>query len=70
MKATIPSSTTSPIQLCMSGPQRSRAGTRVIFAPNATAGSIGLGFAIPSNDVRYLVDALQTLGGLRAGTLK
>ena len=28
-----------------------------IFSPEATSGSIGLGFAIPSNDVKYVADA-------------
>ena len=40
-----------------------------IIAPNGTSGSIGLGFAIPSNDVKYVVDALRSPGGMRIGTL-
>jgi serine protease Do len=40
-----------------------------ILSPNATSGSIGLGFAIPSNDVKYVVDALRSPGGMRPGTL-
>jgi serine protease Do len=40
-----------------------------IFSPEATSGSIGLGFAIPSNDVKYAADALRSPAGLRVGTL-
>jgi serine protease Do len=40
-----------------------------IFSPEATSGSIGLGFAIPSNDVRLAVEALRSPGGMRTGTL-
>jgi serine protease Do len=40
-----------------------------LFSPEATSGSIGLGFAIPSNDVKYAVDALLRPGGMRTGTL-
>jgi serine protease Do len=40
-----------------------------IFAPAATSGSIGLGFAIPSNDVRFAAEALRNPGGMRPGTL-
>jgi serine protease Do len=40
-----------------------------IFSPEATSGSIGLGFAIPSNDVKYVADALRSPGGVRLGTL-
>jgi serine protease Do len=39
-----------------------------IFAP-MTSGSIGLGFAIPSNDIKFVADALSSGGGMRAGTL-
>jgi serine protease Do len=39
-----------------------------IFAP-MTSGSIGLGFAIPSNDIKFVADALRNGGGMRAGTL-
>ena len=40
-----------------------------IFSPEATSGSIGLGFAIPSNDVKFVADALRKPGGMRAGSL-
>ncbi len=40
-----------------------------IFSPEATSGSIGLGFAIPSNDVKYVADALRSPEGMRVGTL-
>jgi serine protease Do len=40
-----------------------------IFSPEATSGSIGLGFAIPSNDVKYVADAMRGPAGLRVGTL-
>jgi serine protease Do len=40
-----------------------------IFSPEATSGSIGLGFAIPSNDIKYVADALRSAAGLRIGTL-
>lgn len=40
-----------------------------IFSPEATSGSIGLGFAIPSNDVKYAADALRSPGGMRLGML-
>jgi serine protease Do len=40
-----------------------------IFAPAATSGSIGLGFAIPSNDVRFAVDSLRNPDGGPPGTL-
>ncbi len=40
-----------------------------LFSPEATSGSIGLGFAIPSNDVKYIADALLRPGGMRTGTL-
>jgi serine protease Do len=39
-----------------------------IFAP-MTSGSIGLGFAIPSNDIKFVADTLRNGGGMRAGTL-
>jgi serine protease Do len=39
-----------------------------IFAPR-TSGSIGLGFAIPSNEVKFVADALRNGGSMRAGTL-
>jgi serine protease Do len=40
-----------------------------IFSPEATSGSIGLGFAIPSNDIKFVVDGLRQPGGMRPGTL-
>jgi serine protease Do len=40
-----------------------------IFSPEANSGSIGLGFAIPSNDVKYVADALRSPAGMRLGTL-
>ncbi len=39
-----------------------------IFAPSSS-GSIGLGFAIPSNDIKFVVDALRDGGRMRTGTL-
>jgi serine protease Do len=39
-----------------------------IFAP-MTSGSIGLGFAIPSNDLKLVADALGGGGGMQTGTL-
>jgi serine protease Do len=39
-----------------------------IFAP-ISSGSIGLGFAIPSNDIKVVADALRNGGALRTGTL-
>jgi serine protease Do len=39
-----------------------------IFTSAATSGSIGLGFAIPSNDIKLVADSLRN-GGMRAGTL-
>ena len=40
-----------------------------IFSPEANSGSIGLGFAIPSNDVKYVADALRSPAGMQVGTL-
>jgi serine protease Do len=40
-----------------------------IFSPEAASGSIGLNFALPSNDVRFVADALRKPGGMRSGTL-
>jgi serine protease Do len=40
-----------------------------IFSPEANSGSTGLGFAIPSNDVRYVTQALLSPAGMRPGTL-
>jgi serine protease Do len=39
-----------------------------IFAP-MTSGSIGLGFAIPSNDIKFAAEALRNGGSMRVGTL-
>jgi serine protease Do len=39
-----------------------------IFAP-MTSGSIGLGFAIPSNDIKFVADALRNGSSMRVGTL-
>jgi serine protease Do len=39
-----------------------------IFAPPAS-GSIGLGFAIPSNDIKFVADAMRNPDGMRVGTL-
>jgi serine protease Do len=39
----------------------------LIFAPGDYGGSIGLGFAIPSNDVRFVVDRLRAFGAVRPG---
>ena len=41
-----------------------------IFSPEATSGSIGLGFAIPSNDVKYVADALRSPDGMRVGNAR
>jgi serine protease Do len=40
-----------------------------IVSPDATSGSIGLGFAVPSNDVQFVANALRQPGGLRPGSL-
>ena len=40
-----------------------------IFSPDARSGSMGLGFAIPSNDVKFAAHALQEPGGMQLGTL-
>lgn len=39
-----------------------------IFAPSAS-GSIGIGFAIPSNDIKFVADAMRSPGGMHVGTL-
>ena len=39
----------------------------VLFAPGE--GSAGVGFAIPSNDLRFVLDRLMTYGNVRAGML-
>jgi serine protease Do len=40
-----------------------------IYTLNDTSGSIGLGFAMPSNDVRWVADRLLQYGEVRAGWL-
>lgn len=40
-----------------------------IFSPEANSGSIGLGFAIPSNNVKFIADGLRDLRDARPGTL-
>ena len=40
-----------------------------LLSPEATSGSIGLGFAIPANDLKYVADALLRPGGMHTGTL-
>jgi serine protease Do len=40
-----------------------------IFAAGTSGGSIGLGFALPSNDVKFVTDALRRGGVMRVGTL-
>ena len=40
-----------------------------IFSPDSRSGSMGLGFAIPSNDVKFAAHALQEPGGMQLGTL-
>jgi serine protease Do len=39
----------------------------VLFAPGT--GSVGVGFAIPANDLRFVFERLQKFGGVRAGML-
>ena len=39
----------------------------VLFAPGA--GSVGVGFAIPSNDLKFVFDRLEKYGEVRAGML-
>jgi len=41
----------------------------VLFAPGMVSGSVGLGFAIPSNDLRFVFDRLKRDGRVRAGML-
>jgi serine protease Do len=41
----------------------------VLFAPGNYSGSVGLGFAIPSNDLRFVMDRLRVDGKVRAGML-
>ncbi|MFL5283651.1 MAG: trypsin-like peptidase domain-containing protein [Rhodopila sp.] len=41
----------------------------VLFAPGTYSGSVGLGFAIPSNDLRFVFSRLEKHHELRAGML-
>jgi serine protease Do len=41
----------------------------VIFAPGKYSGSAGVGFAIPSNDLRFVMDRLMVDGKVHAGML-
>jgi serine protease Do len=41
----------------------------VLFAPGGYSGSVGLGFAIPSNDLRFIFSRLEKFGDARAGML-
>jgi serine protease Do len=43
--------------------------TSVLFAPGTYSGSVGLGFAIPSNDLKFVFSRLQQYGEVRAGML-
>jgi serine protease Do len=38
-----------------------------IYSPTKDGGSIGLGFSMPSNDVKFIVDRLRLLGRVRPG---
>jgi serine protease Do len=38
-----------------------------IFSPTKDGGSIGLGFSMPSNDVKFIVDRLRRFGRVRPG---
>jgi serine protease Do len=40
-----------------------------LFTPNPQGGSVGLGFAIPSNDAQYVLDQLRRFGHTRPGWL-
>jgi serine protease Do len=40
-----------------------------IFAAGSSGGSMGLGFAIPSNDIKFVTDGLRRGGAMRVGTL-
>ncbi len=40
-----------------------------IFSPTDTSGSIGIGFAIPGNDVQFVVDQLRRFGHIRFGSI-
>ncbi len=43
--------------------------TSVLYAPGNYSGSVGLGFAIPSNDLRFVFSRLEQYGEVRAGML-
>ena len=43
--------------------------TSVLYAPGNYSGSVGLGFAIPSNDLRFVFSRLEQYGQVRAGML-
>jgi serine protease Do len=40
-----------------------------IFSPTATGGSIGIGFAAPANDAKFVVDQVRRYGTVHAGWL-
>ncbi len=41
----------------------------ILFAPGTVSGSIGLGFAIPSNDLNFVLGRLKAAGHVNAGML-
>jgi serine protease Do len=41
----------------------------VLFAPGSETGSVGLGFSIPSNELRFIIGRLEKYGEVRAGML-
>jgi serine protease Do len=43
--------------------------TSVLFAPGTYSGSVGLGFAIPSNDLKFVYSRLEKYGEVRSGML-
>jgi serine protease Do len=43
--------------------------TSVLYAPGNYSGSVGVGFAIPSNDLRFVFSRLERYGQVRAGML-
>jgi serine protease Do len=43
--------------------------TSVLFAPGTYSGSVGVGFAIPSNDLSFVLSRLEKYGEVRAGML-
>ena len=43
--------------------------TSVLFAPGTYSGSVGVGFAIPSNDLSFVLSRLAKYGEVRAGML-